>query len=68
MKLALTSKDTIINYWLRLIGGVSEADVNVPDNNHKRTMATLKNLNDLIEQFPGVKIKGHNEALCLSIV
>jgi N-acetylmuramoyl-L-alanine amidase len=48
---------------LCLIGGVSEADVNVPDNNFtKEQWLTLKNLlNDLIEQFPGVVIKGHNE-------
>ena len=42
---------------------LSEHDVNVPDNNFtKEQWLTLKNLlNDLIEQFPGVVIKGHNE-------
>ena len=41
----------------------SPPDVNVPDNNFtKEQWLTLKNLlNDLIEQFPGVVIKGHNE-------
>ena len=48
---------------LCLIGGVSEADVNVPDNNFtKEQFLTLKNLLlDLKEQFPDAKILGHNE-------
>lgn len=48
---------------LCLIGGVSEFDVNVADNNFtNEQFLTLKNLlNDLKEQFPGIVIKGHNE-------
>lgn len=46
-----------------LIGGVSETDINVPEDNFTNEQwLTLKNLIiDLKEQFPDAKIKGHNE-------
>ena len=48
---------------LCLIGGVSESDVNIPDNNFTTEQwVTLKNLIlDLKEQFPDAKVSGHNE-------
>jgi len=46
-----------------LVGGVSETDVNVAENNfEKEQWSTLYNLVvDLKEQFPEAKVMGHNE-------